>query len=210
MLGVLSKKDRRPADQQVARIEAKITTAQEHLNTVQRDANGAYLTAQDGGSEKAEQAANAARDAVKAAQDNLAQLNGAMNEARQREQAANEKADADKRDYDWSAAKRLVRDYEALAIKIETQLINLSDDYKALELMGESLFKAAPVRSGHLRSAGLGTAQIEKSFRLHMVKLGHPWASSYPWALPAIPAFSDAMKKVARAVMALREKELAK
>lgn len=209
MLGVLKQK-RHPADEQVARIEAKIADAQDNLDTVQRDANGAYLTALDGGSEKAEAAANAARDAVVAAQEKLAQLNGAMNEARQREQAANDKAAAAERAESWSVVERIARDYEKLAIKIETQLINLSDDYKALELMGEDLFKAAPVRSGHLRSAGLGNAQIEKSFRLHMVKLGHPWASSYPWALPQIPAFSDVMKKCARAVMALREKELAK
>jgi hypothetical protein len=208
MLGIMKQKPHKPADKQVARIEAKIATAQEHLETVQRDANAAYLSAQDGGSDAAQQKAAAARATITAAQDNLAQLNGALYEARQREQTLKDEATATQRSEDWNKVDRLARDYESLAVKIETQLINLSDDYKALEIMSADLFKAAPVRSGHLRSAGLGNAQIEKSFRLHMVKLGHPWASSYPWALKDIPAFSAVMKTAAKAVMGLRAKEL--
>lgn len=192
---------------QIIVIEEKIALAQTELETTQVDANSAYLIAEDTESDAATKQADKARAAVVDAQDRLARLNGALLQARQLEQTACDTATAEQTADAWRSTKRLVDDYMTKAVKIETTLINLSNDYKELEKMSEDLFIIAPVRSGKLRSAGLGNGQIEKSFRLHMVKLGHPWAVQYLWNKADIPAFSDMMKNSVKSVMAFKQEQ---
>ena len=71
--------------------------------------------------------------------------------------------------------------------------------------MSTDLFDTAPVRSGKLRSAGLGADGKEKAFRLHMHKVGFKWSAQYPWNIAVIPTFSDTMKANAKQVMSFKQ-----
>jgi len=91
-----------------------------------------------------------------------------------------------------------------LSVQMETSLINLSDQYTELTRMSDDFFRVVPVRSGLMRNAGFGPAQLEKSFRMFMNKLGWGWAASYPYNRADIKPFSDTVKASVKTVMAMK------
>lgn len=187
-----------------AELEAKITAAQEHLEQIQHEANATFLAAEEG-HVSAQNAAAVARDAIVKATSRISELSGALLQARQLEATARDDAAAEELAGAWAKTEKLAKQYQTLAVQIETDTINLANKYRELETMTADLFDITPIRSGRLRNAGLSTTQMEKSFRLHCHKIGWKWAAAYPYDIAAIPAFSDVMKASAKAVMAFKE-----
>jgi hypothetical protein len=192
-----------PNTQAITTLEDQVAEGQEAVRTTQQYANTCFLEAAEGG-EKAKSKADAARGKLAEAHARLDRLTGALLAARQREvdrveDAANT-ANADA----WAEAEKIAKDYVTAAVKIETHLINLSDEYAELTRLSDDFLRTVPLRAGHIRNSGFGPEQIEKSFRMFMHKIRWRWAASFPWNRDDIPAFGDTVKSSVKTVMALK------
>jgi hypothetical protein len=192
-----------PNTQAITTLEQQVAEAQEAIATTQKYCNSCFLEAEEGG-EKAKQKADAARGKLAEAHAKLDSLTGALLAARQREadrvtdeaNTANSAA--------WVTAEKIGKEYVTLAVQMETNLINLSDQYAELTRLSDDFLRTVPLRSGRIRNAGFGPAQIEQSFRLFMHKLRWQWSASYPYNKDDIKPFSDTVKASVKIVMAMK------
>jgi hypothetical protein len=206
---LLPRKRRRMAKhaQIIRKLEADIEEQKLTIETAQHTANSSRLEAEESTTGPARVRADADRAELIKEQNRLAELTGALLAARQREEADEAIRAEGKQAESWTRTEKLARDYDSQAVALETMILNLSDSYQELLRTGEAIYAAAPVRGAKLHNSGLGSAQVEKDFRLFMHKRGFKWSASYPWNPDDIAHFSDQAKAATRAVLAVKAKE---
>ena len=174
------------------------------LNDAEVFATASYLDAATDGAAKPK--ADAAAAAVRAVREKLARVNGALEEAAQRQEENTLIADEAAAEAAWKKAEKLARARQDVGVEINVLILKLADYWIELLQLGEELYEAAPVRGAKLHNSPMAPANVEKALRLYLFKNSFKWASAHPWDPSKILPFSDVVKAGNTAVMAHRPK----
>jgi hypothetical protein len=132
-------------------------------------------------------------------------VTGALEEAGQRKEDAVLLAEERAVAAAWKKTEALAKVRHDLAIKAETQILNLYETYVELIQVGQDLHAAAPVRGARkLHNSMLSPVQLTAAFRMFMLRSGFAWAYSTPWGIERIPALSDKVKAGSDEIMEYR------
>ena len=182
-------------DSVLATLEQNITAAQRQLEVCQKNANAAFLEAEEGQNATTKTRADNARNELAAALARLDELSGALLSAKDRQR---ERDNADKVAADiagWKRAEKLAKERQKLGVDVETAIINLVDTYKEFVQIGIDLHAASPVLGNRLHNSMLSPVNVESYFRLQMVKAGFDFALEWPWGAEKIQTLSARVKE---------------
>ena len=182
-------------DSVLATLEQNITAAQRQLEVCQKNANAAFLEAEEGQNATTKTRADNARNELAAALARLDELSGALLSAKDRQR---ERDNADKVAADiagWKRAEKLAKERQKLGVDVETAIINLVDTYKEFVQIGIDVHAASPDPGNRLHNSMLSPVNVESYFRLQMVKAGFDFALEWPWGAEKIQTLSARVKE---------------
>lgn len=169
---------------------------QEKLNDAleaQAAADAAYreacLVASDGGAADQKKRTEAEKRLDRANRD-VRELEAALEAARQYETEAAEKATADDTAQRWATVNEHVTAREKAAKDAEAAVAKLADAMDRIAEANTGILNAAPKRLD-VSGALVGAWDTEAALRLHLLKAGFRWASTWPWGPESVPSFGS-------------------
>ncbi|WP_119462928.1 hypothetical protein [Rhodospirillaceae bacterium SYSU D60014] len=174
----------------IARLEAKLAGAQAELDTAQKEANAAFLEAEGSDNDVARKRAEKARGALVAAQGRIAELDGALREARNRKVDRDTEDAAAEQERRWLEVEKHTKAREQAAKEAEEHLAAYVASLDKVHEAGAAIANAAPVAM-HPDAALLHLDTINASIRAAAIKDGVPFAGTLPFGAVGVPTLAE-------------------
>lgn len=187
------------------RLEAKKREAQTLADTLQNEYARELLASEEGASLPAERKANTIKK-LQSAKQEAERLEILVVAARERHKLLVEAKDSELRAQKWEEAFSLIRKREAIAEEVQSAAQIFAEKVAALQALNEDCYRIMPNRNFDWEAAFIMQDQTETAIRLLLVKLGMPWALSWPWGKEAIPDFMKNYCEAAGFIERLKER----